>query len=259
MRLPTLFIMVLLAGCVAAPAPTATPFPSETPTWVASVTPTVQPTATFTVEPAVEITPTAAESPTPVLMVTINPFVELEMPPPLRIDLPEGWRYGQGAIPLPEGADGFGMIPVAIYTGQVTGGEGYITLLWGFRNIAHGAVLPGQRPTIDVWSDGVRLLYLAVMEPECSIGRDEPQNFKIGGLDARGSYFVVRGCPEYPDTRGWFAALTENGINFAFYVYTEPLEAMDGAAQQQLQAILNSVEFDMSLLPTPETLEAPGE
>lgn len=258
MRLETAFILsiVLLVGCVAAPAPTETAIPSVTPTLVASSTPTLQPTGTATtiVETAT-ITPVESESPTP-LPVTVVPVIQTDLVAPVRMQLPDNWLSGNGALPLQEGIGiDIGFVPFSVYTGPVTGGEATITLIWGFRNITPAVPIPGQEGQVDLWLDGLRLLYTAVLESECTIGRDERRTFSIGGREAIGGYFAADNCPELPDTRGWFVVLQEEDINFAFYVYTEPMEVMDGEGRQELQAILDSVTIDMSLLPTPE----PGE
>jgi hypothetical protein len=151
------------------------------------------------------------------------------------------------------------MVPFSVYAGPVTGGEATITLLWGFPNITPGVPLPGQTPQIDLWMDGLRLLYLAVLEGGCTIGRDERRPFNVAGREATGGYFAATDCPELFDTRGWFVVTQEEGLNFAFYVYTNPMEVLDGEGRQELQAILDSVEFDMSLLPPPATAEATEE
>ncbi|MEO8395709.1 MAG: hypothetical protein ABI700_22130, partial [Chloroflexota bacterium] len=75
-----------------------------------------------------------------------------------------------------------------------------------------------------------------------------------GGLQAIGTQFAAVKCPQLPDTRGWFAGLRQFEINFVFYVYTDPIAAMDGSAPNELQAILDTVQF---VMPTPEvTAEA---
>jgi hypothetical protein len=46
-----------------------------------------------------------------------------------------------------------------------------------------------------------------------------------------------------PDTRGWFAGVQVYGMSFVFYAFGEPISVMDGAAVQEMQAILDSIRF----------------
>ena len=77
------------------------------------------------------------------------------------------------------------------------------------------------------------------------IGTDLKMDYNIGGRLASGTQFSTTACPEIQDTRGWFAGLFEQNVPFVFYAYTEPLNAMDGVAQLELQQILDSVQFDL--------------
>ena len=105
-----------------------------------------------------------------------------------------------------------------------------------------------------MWTDGTRLLRLAIVETGCNVGTDLRRNYSVGGLQATGTQFAAVNCPQLPDTRGWFAGLRQFDVNFVFYVYTDPIGAMDGNAPNELQAILDTVQF---VMPTPEvTAEA---
>ena len=184
---------------------------------------------------------------------TYNPLTNDHIAPPLTLALPQGWSYAYDAIVLQD-IDGIRPIPFALYKGPVTGGTGYIVLLWGFPNLVK---FSGTAPTTiqpDVWTDGTRLLRLAIVETGCNVGTDLRRNYSVGGLQAIGTQFAAVNCPQLPDTRGWFAGLRQFEINFVFYVYTEPIAAMDGSAPNDLQSILDTVQF---VMPTPEvTAEA---
>ncbi|MFO7322353.1 MAG: thioredoxin domain-containing protein [Chloroflexota bacterium] len=186
-----------------------------------------------------EATPEATEE---LLIVTVEPLLGERIEPPLEIELPDGWRYGYDALVLRDVDNVIRTIPLAIYTGPVTGGRGFIVLLWGFPNLIAGNPLSGAAIAPDLWSDGLRLLRLAVVEQGCNIGTDLRTSYSVGELPASGTQFSAVDCPQLPDTRGWFAGLQEGGINFVFYVYTEPIEAMN-VAEDQLQLILDSVRF----------------
>lgn len=94
----------------------------------------------------------------------------------------------------------------------------------------------------DLWLDGTRLLRLAIVEEGCNIGTDLRTEYNVGGLSAIGTQFAAVSCPELPDTRGWFAGLRQFNLNFMFYVFAEPIEAVD-AAETELRAILESIRF----------------
>ncbi len=193
----------------------------------------------------------AAVQITPEPVITIQPLMDDALPPPIAIDLPDGWGAGYATLLLQD-LDGARGVPAAVFSGPVTGGAGTIVLLWGFPN-----VLPpgsGDAPQqIDLYLDGLRLLRLAVMEAGCNIGTDLRREDVIGGLAAVGTTFAAVDCPELPDTRGWFAGLRQFGLNFLFFAFTDPIEAMDGPAAAELQAVLDSVQF----MPMPQPTETP--
>jgi protein-disulfide isomerase len=191
---------------------------------------------------------------------TYNPLGGDKVEPPLTIDLPEGWQHAYDTIILTD-ISGVRPIPFALYTGPVSGGTGTIVLLWGFPNLVRAAdAPPGSEVQPDVWTDATRLLRLAIVETGCNVGTDLRRNYSVGGLQAIGTQFAAVGCPMLPDTRGWFAGLRPFNVNFVFYVYTDPIEAMDGGAEAELQAILDTVQFvmpDLSAL-TPEPTTEPA-
>jgi hypothetical protein len=183
---------------------------------------------------------------------TYNPLTNDHIAPPLTMTLPQGWSYAYDAIVLQD-IDGIRPIPFALYKGPVTGGTGTIVLLWGFPNLVKFSGAPPADVQPDVWTDGTRLLRLAIVETGCNVGTDLRRNYSVGGLQAIGTQFAAVNCPQLPDTRGWFAALRQFEVNFIFYVYTDPIAAMDGSAPNELQAILDTAQF---VMPTPEVTAA---
>ncbi|MCS7070326.1 MAG: hypothetical protein NZM00_02400 [Anaerolinea sp.] len=200
---------------------------------------------------AAQVTPTPDPEATPEPeVVVLEPLMGDRVPPPLTIDLPDGWRMGYDVLLLRD-VDAIRNIPLAVYTGPVTGGQGTIVLLWGFPNLVIASPLLGEIAP-DLWADGTRLLRLAVVEGGCNIGTDLRRTYSIGGLQAVGTQFAAVNCPELPDTRGWFAGLQQFDLNFIFYAFAEPIEAMNGPAEAELQAILDSVRFVRPPTPTPD-------
>lgn len=197
-----------------------------------------------------EATPEVTE-----VVINIDPLTGEGASPPFDITLPEGWRVAYDTL-LVSDLDATRTIPVALYTGPITGGTGTIVLLWAFPNVV--ATTGAATLTTDLWLDGLRLLRLAVIEEGCNIGTDLRRDYGIGGLAAVGTSFAAVDCPQTPDTRGWFAGLNQFGLNYAFFMYADPIEAMD-TGEGELQAILDSIRFQNIPMasPTPEaTVEA---
>lgn len=241
-KIPGFFLLLLmvLSACQTA-VPTA--IPTVTPTPVATRTPFVMPTALPTDTPA-HVTPTL----TP---ISIDSFVGQGYQPPLAITLPENWTTQYDTALAPQLGD-LEPISVVIYKGPVTGGTGTIALVWNFRSVTTGNPFDPQYGQVNLWIDGLRLLRSLVMEVGCNIGTAPQRNdFKIGTLPATGTDWSAVDCPyELPDTRGWFAGVEVEGVSFIFYTFTDPIEAMDGPAAAEMQAILDSVEFKLDELPT---------
>jgi protein-disulfide isomerase len=204
--------------------------------------------ATNTPSPDSTFDPLATEP----IVITLPPTQNQAIPPPLTINLPTGWNTVHDTLVLGD-VDATRSVPFSAYYGPVTGGTGSIILLWGFPNLVSGNTLAAATIQPDLFTDGLRLLRLAVMQQGCNIGTDLRRAYSIGGLSAVGTQFSAVSCPdELPDTRGWFAGLQQNGINFIFYTYIDPIEAMD-AARVELQTILDSVRFTLSSTPTPDS------
>ncbi len=250
MRIVVVLILIsLFAGaCTGRVTLTSTLIPSPVPSPTASPLPTLRPASTSTASP----TPTS----TPIL---IDPLTGAEIEPPLDIDLPEGWRLGYDSFLFSDLGD-LTVIPLAIYRGPVTGGTGEIILLWNFRSVTTGNPLSADFGVVNPWVDGLRLLRLAVFSPDCNIGTDVQRPYSVGGLDATGTRFAAVDCPDgLPDTRGWFAGLEQSGIPFVFYVYADPIDAMNGPARDEMQAILDSVDFRVQAFLDALPTYAPGQ
>ncbi len=210
---------------------------------------------TFLTTPSANSTADVQPTPTidPVIDSTLAPLLaQAGAPPPLEIDLPDGWGRAYSTVVLTD-IDAVRNIPFALYQGPVTGGTGSIVLLWAFPNLMPAGNPFAQGTTVapDLYLDGTRLLRLAVVEERCNIGTDLRREYSIGGLAAIGTSFAAVSCPGQPDTRGWLAGLQQFNLNFLFYVYTDPIGAMD-TAQGELQAILDTVRFVL-----PEATESP--
>lgn len=255
------FSLLALAACAAPPTPTATPTllpsltPSSTPDVQAAVAGTLTALAPAAALSTPALTPTASPPPTETpIVVTLPPLARQRIPPPMELTLPTGWEtVGYDVLVLNDVGDIRG-IPFAVYRGPLVGGQGTgtIVLLWGFPNLVGGNPFEaaGQEP--DLWSDGLRLLRLAVLEQGCNIGTDLRQQYPVGDRSAVGTQFSAVGCPELPDARGWFAGVRERGLNFVFYAYAEGDAMVDPqrldayqAARDELQAILDTVRFQV--------------
>ncbi|MCS6836724.1 MAG: hypothetical protein NZ750_12000 [Anaerolineae bacterium] len=230
-------LALLLAACGAS-TPTLTPSPAPSPTTAPTETPYRRPTLppTFTPPPG---------SPSPIAQITettifVSPLLGSAPPPPLALTLPEGWRFGYDTIVFQD-LGTFTDVPLALYEGPVTGGQGVIVLLWNFPSFVPFSASNPARPNL--WLDGLRLLRLLVFDASCNLGTAPQRAYSIGGREAVGTTFSAVDCDDAPNTRGWFAGLQVDGINYLFYVYVDPIEAMDGQAAFDLQAVLDSVEW----------------
>jgi hypothetical protein len=247
-----LLAALLFAGCATEPPPADTSVPTIPPvtaTEALTRVPTASQTPRPSPTPVASPTGAATADPDAPIEAVLNPQIDTYIEAPIRITVPDDWQFGSAAILLPELDGTFSTIPYSVYRGPVTGGSGTVMVLWGFPNIAPAG--SGGSRTINLFADGLRLLLFVVMEPACEYSYDEQQQFLVGGLPALGTYYAADQCPEnLPSMRGWFGALKVEGLSFAFYAFTEPLDVINGPALGELQSILDSVEFDLSLLPT---------
>jgi len=199
------------------------------------------------------ITPTPDPEATPEAeVIELDALTGDSIAPPLTITLPDGWQMGSDILVLQD-VDAIRNVPFTVYTGPVTGGTGTIVLLWGIPNLVIASArdaLSGQPVQPDLYTDGTRLLRLAIVEEGCNVGTDLRQTYNVGGLSAVGTQFAAVDCPELPDTRGWFAGVRQFDLNFIFYVYSDPIEAVD-SARPELETILESIRFVLPATATP--------
>lgn len=252
-------IIVCLVGlCLSAcnalaaptPTPTLTPSPLPSPTLVPTNTATPLPSATV---PPTEALPTAVPTATVVLL---DPLLDIAIPPPIEITLPEGWQFGYDTL-LYRDVDGqTDSVPFALYSGPVTDGTGTIVLVWGFDSVT--GILPNEFGERNIFLDAIRILRTVIFDPRCNIGTAPQRDYTIGNLLATGTPINITSCPEgQPDTRGWLASTVRENVNFAFYVYIDPLPPLNHPSEAELQAILDTVVFRIGdMLITPAELAA---
>lgn len=226
-----LLLMLGLAATAAqegnAPTPEATDDPNATPPAEASADPQPETTA-----------------------VVIEPLLDIPIPPPLEMTLPQDWRFGYDSYVYEDINGSVEIVQIAVYSGEVSGGTGWIVLVWGHDSVVNP--FEADTPERSIWLDGLRLLHVLLFDSRCEILTDPQREYEVGGLPATGSTFRTLGCPEsQPDTRGWFAALRVETLNFAFYAYVDPPQEPGSPAEEELQAILDSVVFYVA-----EALEA---
>ncbi|MDQ7025834.1 MAG: hypothetical protein Q9P01_21700 [Anaerolineae bacterium] len=201
--------------------------------------PTPVPTSTST--PAPEIaTDTANQADITSTPLVISPLLDLPIQAPITIDLPDDWGFAYNVFVYADLDGRIETVPFAYYEGPVTNGTGTIILLWGFDSVVNPFEGQGMSP----WLDGLRLLRLVIMDNECNIGTAPERDYSVGEIAATGTQFSAVDCPEgIPDTRGWFAAAFVDNVNFAFYMYIDPLQPAGTPAEFDLQQILDTIEF----------------
>ena len=238
-QIPVLFLaaIMLVSACSPQAAPlTLTPVPTSTSTPV----PTLQDVIIETDTPAA---PEATEEPP--IEIDFDILAGDGLPPPFDINLPDGWQHGYDILAIPDVDGSLRAVHLTVYRGPVTNGEGTIIVLWGFPNLIGGSplTLPGTpTPAPNLWSDGLRLFRTALVDRGCNSGTDLQRTYSVGDRTGSGTQFAIVDCPASDDTRGWFVGLQEAGLNFVFYLFAEPISAMD-VAENELQTILDSVQF----------------
>ncbi len=234
-----IFCLFVLAAC-GGDETTPTPINALIPTVMTPVpTSTDTPVPSETTVPSVTPVPTATTE-----VIEIMPAPGQEVAPPLTIDLPGDWQF-QHAVQQVQDLDGLRLLPFTLYQGPVTDGIGTIVLLWAVPDVGinPNPIDPSMGATFSLWADATRMLRLAIFEVGCNIGTGPETTFRVGGREVVGGQFAAVDCPDAPDTNGWFAALKHEGLTFIFYVYGEPIEIMAGTAPREMQAILDTVEF----------------
>jgi hypothetical protein len=180
----------------------------------------------------------------------VDSYTGVGVNPPFSIALPDGWGSHFDTALLPELGE-LVPIPLALYQGPVSGGTGTIVVLWDFRSVTTANPFDAAYGQINLWVDGLRYLRLLVVEMSCNVGTDLQTDFTIGNRVGTGTYWQAVDCPEgLPDTRGWFTGVQVEEVGFLFYILTDPLEAMDGEADVELQRILDTISFNI-VTPTP--------
>lgn len=194
------------------------------------------------------------ETPVPLLL---DPLLGIGIVPPLEITLPEGWQLAlrdtftyQDIIPDSDGR--LETLPIDVYYGPVSNeGDGWIVMLWGYDSI-----IPFQSDLTEAeyyeraaWLNGLRMLQFVVFDSRCNIGTAPQREYTIGNLPAIGTTFSAVDCPDgQPDTRGWFAAMNIDNLNFAFFAYADPIQPAGSIVEFELQAIIDSVVFDVEAI-----------
>jgi len=201
-----------------------------------STEPTPTPTGII---PIGTVTP-GGPTPTP---VPLDPLLSIGVEPPMEITLPDDWLFGYDTLAYRDIDGSIQTALVAVYTGPVTGGTGWLILTWGHSSVVNPFEM--ETPERAVFLDGLRLLRLVIFDPSCEVTVQPQAEYTVGEEIAQGAEFEAILCPDgQPDTNGWFAALTQEEINFSFYAYVDPLqEAEESAAFAELQAILDSIVF----------------
>ncbi len=231
--------LVLIGACSNNQAlPTLTPVPTSTSTPV----PTLQ---DVIIETDTPLPPEATEEPP--IEIEFDLLAGEGLPPPFEIGLPEGWQHAYDMLAIPDVDGSLRAVHLTVYRGPVSGGDGTIIVLWGFPNLIGGSpfVLAGTpTPAPNLWTDGLRLFRIALVDRGCNSGTDLQRTYSVGERTGSGTQFAIVDCPASEDTRGWFVGLQEAGLNFVFYLYAEPIAAMD-TAEAELQAILDTVRFQV--------------
>jgi protein-disulfide isomerase len=185
-------------------------------------------------------------------VVEVAPITLQELDSPIDITLPGEWAVSFSDTLVLQDIDALRTVPFTLYKGPVEGGTGSIVMLWGFPSLVAGNPLAAEAgvetPDANLWTDGLRMLRLAVVEVGCNVGTDDPRNYEYAGFTGVGTEWSAVNCPELPDTRGWFIGTQHEGINFLFYAYIDPIDPMgmtdaERVARQQIAGILESIVF----------------
>jgi hypothetical protein len=212
-------------------------------------------------------TPNPSSSPTRIPLtatpVIVEPLMGLSIEPPMEMSIPDDWERvlldTYIYYDIMTDSDGqLETVPIAVYKGPVTGGEGWIVVLWGFDSIVTIDTTVEQYADRAAWLDGLRMLQFVVFDVRCNIGTAPLGEYVVGEYSALGTTFTAADCPfGIPDTRGWFVSLDVQGLSFAFYVYMDPILSANSQAEADLQSILDTVEFNVEdILVSREEFEA---
>lgn len=196
--------------------------------------------------------------------VTINALLGLSVEPPMQITLPDGWKrvlldtYIYHDL-LSGGTGTLATVPIAVYSGPVSNNaKGWIVVLWAYDSIVPMDTSAEDFADRALWLDALRLLQFVVFDVRCNIGTAPQRDYTIGKYSAIGTTFTAVDCPfDAPDTRGWFATLDVDGLNFVFYSYIDPIPPAGSQEEYDLQSILDTVTFSVDkMLVTRDEFEA---
>ncbi|MGB7341582.1 MAG: hypothetical protein WBC91_21985 [Phototrophicaceae bacterium] len=200
---------------------------------------------TATPDPAI---PTPTQAP-----LELDPLLGISITPPLDITLPEGWQlalrdtYTYRDLVL-DADGGLETLPIDVYVGPVTNGTGWIVMLWGYDTILPimENITEAEYHERVAWLSGLRMLQSVVFDYRCTFGTAPQRDYTIGDLPAIGTTFSAIDCPfEQPDTRGWFAGMNIDNLNFSFFVYADPIQPAGSIVEFELQAIIDTIVFNV--------------
>ncbi len=188
--------------------------------------------------------------------VVLDPLLSIGVQPPIDIDLPRDWLFGYDTLAYQDIDGSVQTTLIAVYTGPVTGGTGWLILAWGHNSVMNPFEMESESRAI--FLDGLRLLRLIVFDASCTVTVEPQAEYNIGIIRAPGAAFTATECPgEQPDTSGWFASLRQENVNFTFFAYVDPLQEPGSPAEEELQAILNSIVIRVDeVIMTQEEFEA---
>lgn len=193
-------------------------------------------------------------TPAPLLL---DPLLGFGTLPPFEMTLPEGWQlvlrdtFTYQDLVL-DGDGQLETLPIDVYYGPVSNeGEGWIVMLWGYDSLVpfEPNLTESEYYERAAWLNGLRMLQFVVFDSRCNIGTAPQRDYSIGVLPAIGTTFSAVDCPgEQPDTRGWFAALNIDNLNFAFFAYADPIQPAGSIVEFELQAIIDTVVFNVEAI-----------
>ncbi|MEM9951864.1 MAG: hypothetical protein AAF846_09705 [Chloroflexota bacterium] len=197
--------------------------------------------------------------------IELEPLLGVSTTPPVEITLPDTWQLAlrdtytyRDIVPDDDGT--FETLPIDVYVGPLSNDTlGWIVMLWGYDTLipfspADGNITVEEYNERAAWLNGLRMLQFVVFDARCNIGTAPQRDYMIGNLTAIGTTFSAVDCPfEQPDTRGWFASLTVDGLNFSFFAYADPIQPAGSIVEFELQSILDTVVIDVESI----TISAP--
>lgn len=212
---------------------------------------TPEPTPTGSVPEITEESGALVETPRP-----LDPLLSIGIQPPMNIDLPPGWRSGYDTLAYRDIDGSIQTALIAVYTGPVTGGTGWLILAWGHNSVMNPFEMESE--TRAIFLDGLRLLRLIVFDASCTVTVEPQSEYNVGVILAPGAAFTATECPNgQPDTSGWFASVRQEDVNFTFFAYVDPLQVPGSPAEADMQTIMDSIIIRVDeVIMTQEEFEA---